>query len=68
MISKFQFEGKRPFGSTCTWEDNIKMVLKEIGFEDVDWIHLLRIRSGGGPCKHGNGTCFPYNAGNLLTS
>jgi hypothetical protein len=21
------------------WEDNIKMDLREIGFEDVDWIH-----------------------------
>jgi hypothetical protein len=23
-----------------TWEDNIKRYLKEIGHEDVDWIHL----------------------------
>jgi hypothetical protein len=25
------------------WENNIKMDLKEIGCEDVDWIHLARI-------------------------
>jgi hypothetical protein len=24
------------------WEDNIKMDLREIGFGDVDWIHLAR--------------------------
>jgi hypothetical protein len=23
------------------WEDNIKMDLKEIGWKDVDWIHLV---------------------------
>jgi ribosome biogenesis protein Nip4 len=26
------------------WEDNIKMDLREIGFEDVDWIHLAQDR------------------------
>jgi hypothetical protein len=24
------------------WNDDIKMNLKEIGFEDVDWIHLAQ--------------------------
>jgi hypothetical protein len=24
------------------WEDNIKMDLREIGFGDVDWIHLAQ--------------------------
>jgi hypothetical protein len=24
------------------WEDNIRMDLIEIGWEDVDWIHLAR--------------------------
>jgi hypothetical protein len=26
------------------WEDNIKMDLSEIGFGDVDWIHLAQDR------------------------
>jgi len=25
-----------------TWEDNIKMWIKETMFEDVDWIHLAQ--------------------------
>lgn len=30
------------------WEDNIEVDLKEIGFENVDLINLLRVVSGGG--------------------
>jgi hypothetical protein len=26
----------------CRWKDNIKMDLREIGSEDVDWIHLAQ--------------------------
>jgi hypothetical protein len=38
-------EGKRPLGRPWhRWEDNIKMDLKEIGFEGVDWIHLPQDR------------------------
>jgi hypothetical protein len=33
-------EGRRPLGKPRRrWEDNIKMDVREIGFEDVDWIH-----------------------------
>jgi hypothetical protein len=33
-------EWRRPLGRPRrTWEDNIKMDLREIGFGDVDWIH-----------------------------
>jgi ribosome biogenesis protein Nip4 len=38
-------EGRRPLGRPrhrC--EDNIKMDLREIGFGDVDWIHLVQDR------------------------
>jgi hypothetical protein len=36
-------EGRRPLGRPRRrWEDNIKMDLKEIGFGDVDWIHLAQ--------------------------
>jgi hypothetical protein len=38
-------EGKRPLGRPRRrWEDNIKMDLTEIGFGDVDWIHLAQER------------------------
>jgi hypothetical protein len=34
-------EGKRPLGRTRRrWVDNIKMDLKEIGWDGVDWIDL----------------------------
>jgi hypothetical protein len=32
---------KRPLGRTKVgWEDNIRMDLRETGWEGVDWIHL----------------------------
>jgi hypothetical protein len=38
-------EGRRPLGrSRHRWEDNIEMDLREIGFGDVDWIHLAQDR------------------------
>jgi len=38
-------EGKRPFRrSRHRWEDNIRMDLKEIGWEVVDCIHLAEDR------------------------
>jgi hypothetical protein len=38
-------EGKRSLGKhRYRWEDNIKMDNKEIGHEDVDWIHLAQDR------------------------
>jgi hypothetical protein len=36
-------KGRRPLGRPRRrWEDNINMDLGEIGFGDVDWIHLAR--------------------------
>jgi hypothetical protein len=38
-------EGRRPLGRPRRrWEDNIKMDLREIMFEDVDWIHWAQDR------------------------
>jgi hypothetical protein len=38
-------KGKRPFGRPRRiWEDNIKMDLRGIGFEGVNWIHLAQDR------------------------
>jgi hypothetical protein len=42
-------EGKRPLGRPRRrWEDAIRMDLREIGLGSVDWIHWLRIGTGGG--------------------
>jgi hypothetical protein len=39
-------EVRRPLGRPrCRWEDNVKMDLREIGFGDVDWIHLVQDRN-----------------------
>jgi hypothetical protein len=38
-------EGKRPLGrSTHRWVDNIKMDLREIGWDGVDWIDMVQDR------------------------
>jgi hypothetical protein len=39
-------EGKTPIGRLRhRWEDNIKINLQEVGFEDADWIHLAENKS-----------------------
>ena len=41
--------GKRPLGRPRRrWEDNIKMVLQEMGFGGMDWIGLAQDREGAG--------------------
>jgi hypothetical protein len=38
-------EGKRPLGRLrCTWKDNIKVDLREIGWGFVEWIVLAHDR------------------------
>jgi hypothetical protein len=38
-------KGKRPLGiPRCRWEDGIKIDLWEIGWRDVEWIHLAQDR------------------------
>jgi hypothetical protein len=38
-------EGKRPLvRPRHRWEDGIRMDLREIGWEDVEWIHLVQDR------------------------
>jgi hypothetical protein len=38
-------EGKRPLERPRrTWEDNIKMDLKKVGSEGMDWIELVQDR------------------------
>jgi hypothetical protein len=38
-------EGKRPLGRPRRrWEDNIRMSLREVGWEGIDWVHLTQCR------------------------
>jgi hypothetical protein len=43
-------EGKRPLGRPrYRREDNIRMDIREIGWEGVDWIHLAQVIDGSRP-------------------
>jgi hypothetical protein len=36
-------EGERPHGRLrCRWGDNVRMDIREIGWEDVNWLHLVQ--------------------------
>jgi hypothetical protein len=38
-------EGETPLGRCrCRWEDNIKVDLKKIGLEGVDWVQIIHDR------------------------
>jgi transposase len=38
-------EGKRPLGRPrCRWVENIKMGLREVGWDGMDWIDLAHDR------------------------
>jgi hypothetical protein len=42
-------EGKRPLGRPRRrWVDNIKMDLRKIGWDGVDWIDMAQDRTSGG--------------------
>jgi hypothetical protein len=34
--------------STRRWVDNIKMALREIGWDGINWIELAQVGAGGG--------------------
>jgi hypothetical protein len=45
-------EGKRPLGRTRNrWENKIRIDLKEVGWEGVDWINLTQNRDQGWTLK-----------------
>jgi hypothetical protein len=48
--------GKRPLGRPRRkWVGNIKMHLREIGWDGMDWINLAEDRDQWeGSCEHGN--------------
>jgi hypothetical protein len=40
-----KLQGTRPLGRTrLRWEDNIKMDLREIEWEGINWMHLVHDR------------------------
>jgi hypothetical protein len=44
-ISDAKSEGRRLLGRPRRrWEDNIRMDLREVGWEGVDWMHLAQDR------------------------
>jgi hypothetical protein len=49
-------EEKRPLGRTRRrWKDNVRMDVREIGWEDGDWIHMAQDRGPVvGCCGHGD--------------
>jgi hypothetical protein len=59
---------KRPLGRhTSRWEDNIRMDLREIGWEDVDWMHLDEDRDQWqAVANRAMNLRFPQQAGNFL--
>jgi hypothetical protein len=45
-------EGKRPVGrSRRRWEGNFKIDLREIGWENIGWIHLAQDQNVAGACE-----------------
>jgi hypothetical protein len=64
-------EGKRLLGRLRRrWVDNVKMDLRETGWDGMVWIGLtwLRIGSSRGSCEHGNETSGSINVGKFLSS
>ena len=62
-------EGKRPLGRLRRgWEDNIKMVLQEVGLRGMDWIELAQDRDKWRALVTVvMNLRVPQNAGNFLT-
>jgi hypothetical protein len=48
-------EGKRALGiPRRRWDDNIRMDLRETGWEGMEWMHLAQVETSGGLCEYGN--------------
>jgi hypothetical protein len=62
-------EGKRPLGRPrCRWEDSIRMDLREIGWEGVNWIHLAQDRDRWRAHANIDEASGSKKAGKFLTS
>jgi hypothetical protein len=58
----------RPFGKPkLRWNDNIKMYLQEVGWEDVDWIVLAQnMNSWRAVVNRTMNRLVPKNVGNII--
>jgi hypothetical protein len=57
---------KKPLGRPRRrWED-IRMGLREVGREYVDWIHMAQDRDHWAACEHGNEPSVPRKGGGFL--
>jgi hypothetical protein len=65
-----KLEGKRPLGRPRRrWVDNIKMCLREIGWGDMDWIHLAEDRDKlKAPTNTVMNFRIPLNVGKFLSN
>jgi hypothetical protein len=63
-------EGKRPLGRPRRrWEDNVKMVFREIGWDGMDWIDLAQDRDQWRALVNTvMNLRVPYNFGKFLSS
>jgi hypothetical protein len=63
-------EGKIPLGRPRhRWVDNIKMNLREVGWDDMDWIYLAQDRDQWRTVVNTvMNLCVPYNPGKSLSS
>jgi hypothetical protein len=64
-----EYEGKRPFRRPrCRLEDNIRMDLREIGWQYVDWMYMVQDRNKWQAFMNTvMNLQVPYKAGNFLT-
>jgi hypothetical protein len=63
-----KLEVKRPFRrARPKWEDNIRMDLREVGWEAVDWIYVAQDRDQvAGCCERGNEPSGSTKGGEFL--
>jgi hypothetical protein len=48
------------------WKDNIKMNLREIGWDGVDWTHLAENRDWWHAVEHNNEPSYSIKSGEFL--
>jgi hypothetical protein len=58
-------EGRRPVGSRHRWVGNIKMDLREIGWDCMDWIDLA-VEPVECSCEHGSDLSDSKKCGEVL--
>jgi hypothetical protein len=67
-IQNFSRKNRRPLGGPRRrWENNIKIDIKDIGYEGVNWIHLVQERGPvAGSSEQDNGPSNSIKGGEIL--